>query len=689
MTNLRFRAPGRGGKACELVARAWPWADPRQLRSAFERGEVKVAREVVSDPELFVAGGAAIQVVASEGSRPRPTPEVSILQRGEDFCVVHKPAGWPGHAATGSGPDARIPVAAALGRSQDEIWPVQGLDAEISGAWLLALSKEAAVRLSKAFDAPGVREEYRALAPTLPWPEGRLTAGIDGKAAETRFSTVVREDGWSELCLTPVTKRTHQLRLHLAGAGAPLLGDALFGGILLEGGLRLYCRRLAIAAEGVDATAPEPPGFRPSEPVFPPPRGRVVVTVSHATVVALKRGHPWILTDGETSDVGGERPGTLARVKSVRGEECGLCRIEGPGRIAARAWPVVGAGGNDLGPRLEAALARRADLIRGREGRQATTSFRLVHGEADGFPGLMIDLLGDELRVLTPGRACEPLLDAVVDGLRDLVAADAAVVQVRHLAERPKGELLSVEAIRGTPQPGAFFVREQGLRFEVENGLREPFRSRPGFGLFVDQRQNRRRVARHVQTRGGGRWLNLFCHTGSFSVVALAAGADHVTSVDLSAPYLKTLARNLAANELDAQRHESVKMDAERYLERLPPRERFDGIVLDPPTAAAAGRRFWSARKRQASLIESCLRRLNPDGVLLACRNLHNERVALGDVARAAASAARIRLRSVENAPPGPDFPRLRGFPEGDAFEGVWVTVESFRHKRAGSPSPA
>jgi len=208
----------------------------------------------------------------------------------------------------------------------------------------------------------------------------------------------------------------------------------------------------------------------------------------------------------------------------------------------------------------------------------------------------------------------------------------------------------------------------------VDSGLARPTRSRPGFGLFADQRRNRERIARLVRERGGGRWLNLFCHTGAFSVAALAAGADVVTSVDLSRPYLDTLARNLASNGLGAGRNVCVKADAQRYVERLPKGERFDGIVLDPPTAAAAGRRFWSARRQQAKLMGLCLPHLRPGGTLLACRNDHGAKDRLRDVISRVANACGVRLRELRDAPPGPDFPRLRGFREGDAFEGVLAT---------------
>ncbi len=688
MKNLHFRAPGAGGRLADLVSRGWRYALREQILEAIATGDVRVAGAAVRDPAKRVAGGAMIDVAAREGRAEPVAQGVEILQQGDDFCVANKPVGWPSHAATPGGRDARVLVAAQLGRPVEEVWPVHRLDADVGGAWLIALSEGAAARLSDAFASSQVHKEYRALAPLLPWPEGVLRAGVDGKDAETRFRIVAERGEVCEVSLTPVTGRTHQLRLHLAGAHCSILGDPLYGGIALSGGLRLYSRHLAISGEGIDAHAPEPADFLPTERVFPPAKKPVLLQVSHATVAALKRGHPWILTDSETSDVGAYAPGTLARVRSVRGEDAGLCRIEGPGRIAARVWhpapasparsergvPASGGERDDVRARVQSALAKRSKLLRGMASTRATTVFRLVHAEADGFPGLAVDLLEDELRVLSLGRACDPLLAELVETLVEELPIDPAVVWVRHLAERPKGELHSVRTLRGVPRTAPFTVRERGLLFEVDNGLALPLRSRPGFGLFVDQRLNRERIADVIRARGGGRWLNLFCHTGSFSVAALAAGADRVTSVDLSRPYLNTLQRNLEHNRLDLQRHECVKLDAERYLDQLPRDVRFDGIVLDPPTAAAAGRRFWSVRSRQGKLIELCLQRLSAGGTLLTCRNDHGAKDPLREVVQRAAGDAKLRLRGLKDAPPGADFPRLAGFREGDAFEGVFAT---------------
>jgi 23S rRNA (cytosine1962-C5)-methyltransferase len=692
--NLEFRAPGRGASVAELLDRAWPRSDRSQRKRLLAAGELRVAGEIVRDPSFRVAAGALVRMVAREGQHPPSAAPIEILLQGDDYCVVDKPAGWPSHAATPGGPDARSLVAAALNTKIELVWPVHRLDADVSGAWLIALSKAAAARLYESFAASEVEKEYRAIVPALPWPEGIFRGGVDGKPAQTGFRVVKQvaekvgrkvETRVCEVSLSPVTGRTHQLRRHLEGARCPILGDPLFGGIMIAGGLRLYSRRIAIPKEGIDATCPEPRGFVPTERVLPQPEAPVPITVSNATAVALERGHPWILTDSETSDVGGYAPGTLARARTARGRDVGVCRIQGSGRIAARVW---GGDSADVGARIRTALRRRSRLLGAMDGENATTAFRLVHGEADALPGLLIDLLGDELRMIRLWHGCDSFASEAIDAVIEQLEAEwiehshrkaasrklRGVVGVRHFVDRPKGEFVCVEPLRGRPREEPFSVRERGMSFEIDSGLSEPRRSRPGIGLFMDQRSNRERIAKRIRAARGGRWLNLFCHTGAFSAAALAAGADEVISVDLSRPYLDVLQRNLECNDLDASKHQSVKYDAQRYIEKLANRERFDGIILDPPTAAAVGKRFWTVRKRQAELIALCLQRLRPGGHLLACRNDHSAKDSLRDRVFSAAKAAGVGLASVEAAPPGRDFPRLDGFREGDSFEGVLAT---------------
>lgn len=691
MQRLRFRAPGTATPLERLLARAWPRASRSELGEALRQGQVRVAREVRREPAFAVPPGAEVTADVPVGSRPPPGGAVEILARGADWVVVDKPAGWPSHAPNPGDADAAGLVAAAIGVARDEVWPAHRLDADVSGVWLLATTRDAAGRLSQAFAEGRVQKRYRALAPAPPWLAGTVTAGIDGAPAASDFEAIEVRDDLALLALTPRTGRTHQLRRHLAALQGPPLGDVIWGGVLLDGGLRLVSVGLRIEDEGIDValggSALAERLAWPAERVFPAEAPAPSVVVSQATVRALRAGHPWVLTDTETGDVSGYRPGALVHVVGPEGRFVASARVEGPGRVAARVWTAgtAAAAAPSVAQRVEAALWRRAHLAR--EG-AVTDAYRVVHGEGDGLPGLFVDRLGDALRVLVTGRAALPLVEPVAERVRDALRLSGPVVEVLHLAEQPKGELRSVRVLDGggaeehgrSEVPERLVVHERGLRFEVELGLGQPTRPRPGVGLFLDQRQNRERLAALAP---GRRWLNLFCHTGAFSVALLAAGASEVVSVDLSRPYLAWLETNLRLNglELDS-RHAGVRMDVRRYLEELvggggAPTLTFDGVVLDPPTAAAAGKRFWSVRKEVDALVRAALGCLAPGGVLLLCRNDRHRKPALRAVIEDAARSLGHDLRGlrVEDAPPGEDFPRISGFPEGDAFEGVLVRV--------------
>ena len=221
-----------------------------------------------------------------------------------------------------------------------------------------------------------------------------------------------------------------------------------------------------------------------------------------------------------------------------------------------------------------------------------------------------------------------------------------------------------------------FIVQERGLRFEIDPGWDAPRKPRPGYGLFVDQRENRERVAKLAAR--GGRWLNLFAHTGAFSVALLAAGAEQVISVDLSGGYLERTDRNVALNQdrgVDPGKHESVRGDVRRFLESLDSKERFDGMVIDPPTAAAAGRRFWSVKDDLEPLLQLALSRLAPGGSLLVTQNRSGPPVGIGQALERVATRAGFQVHALDPALAGVDHPSLPGFPEGEAFEGWLLRV--------------
>jgi 23S rRNA (cytosine1962-C5)-methyltransferase len=680
MPSFRFRAPGTPHALLALLVRALPSATEAALGGAVRGGLVRVDGRVVREPGLSVAPGTRVAGVLPDGKAPPFAPLLRL--RGPDFAALESGPGWREPETGGVGPQ----LAELLEADPADVFPVLPGDPDAHALWLVALGEPARDRLEAALSrallaGDGGREE-RALAVALPWRRGSLESDA---SVSLRFETVAERDGIAELALFPGTLPAAVLRETLARSGAAVLGDVRFGGRLVAGGLRLWTARLALPDEGIDVACEAPKDAWPDEPVFPADAGRgarsgdaAELLVSRATLRAVSRGHPWILADTETGDAGRFRAGALVALRSPEGERGGLARVEGEGAVAARIWSRGEAArdGGSVESRIATALARRSALSAGAEAEDGTDAYRLVHGEGDGLPGLAIDRLGSCLRVLVTGRACEQVatraVDAVLRGLA--LGADPPVVEVLHLRERPAGALECVRLARGA-LPAALYegserlvVRERGLRFEVDLGLGDPNRSSPGVGLFLDQRENRARLAARAR---GGRWLNLFAHTGAFTVALLAAGAAEVVSVDLSAAWLRWLEQTLARNGLDAARGPCVRGDSRRWLERLPEGERFDGIVLDPPTAAAAGRRFWSVRRDLEPMVEASLARLAPRGCLLVCRNDRGGGRELAALVQRAATRAGVTLRDTRPAPPGADFPTLAAFPEGDPFEGV------------------
>jgi 23S rRNA (cytosine1962-C5)-methyltransferase len=501
---------------------------------------------------------------------------------------------------------------------------------------------------------------WRVLVPAFPWRAGRLEARRGpgrGRAGEVGFERVDERDGVADLL---VSGAADDVRVALADAGHPLLGDTEHAGILVAGGLRL------VSSEG------GPPSlWWPEEPVFPGKRSdeAPLLEVSEATRRILSRGHPWVLRDDETGDPSRFAAGTRVVMAGPAGEALGVAHVEGSGRLTARVWVALGADDASVEARVAAALKRRNALLDAKQ----TDAYRLVHGEADRLPGLFVDRLGPLLRVLVTSAGTRTYrrraLDAVVGGLETRLGGNPLVIEVLHLRDRPAGELECTRVMRGDASSleSKLIVHEAGVRYRVDLGLERPQRASPGVGLYLDQRDNRERL---LASTNGGRLLNLFAHTGAFSVAWLAAGRGQAVSVDLSAAYLRWLEENLRLNGLDASRHSSVKQDSRRFLEALGPDERFDAIVLDPPTAAAAGRRFWSIAKELPSLVACALRHLSPGGALLVSRN-DRRRAQLRELVLQAAKKNAVSLVDVRRAGPGIDFPRLSGFPDGDPFSAV------------------
>jgi 23S rRNA (cytosine1962-C5)-methyltransferase len=301
---------------------------------------------------------------------------------------------------------------------------------------------------------------------------------------------------------------------------------------------------------------------------------------------------------------------------------------------------------------LEHACEHRFEL--GRALAAGTISaFRLLHEDADGVPSFGVDVYGSRLVVRVRDEVEAEDEAAFLAGLARLGARAAYIKrhpkQANELANEAVERIAPVQPVLGDEAPPELIVHEHGVPFEVRlhDGLRT--------GLFLDQRDNRKRVAELAK---GQRVLNLFAYTGSFSVSALAGGAQSVTTVDVSRAALAWAERNVARIGASA-RHTVLAEDAFVALSQLAARgERFDLVIVDPPSYSTSKRGRFRVTKDYVSLCRAALRVLEAGGVLLACVNHHGlSQLALRRFVREAADAERVQLDSIRDAPCPVDFP--------------------------------
>jgi 23S rRNA (cytosine1962-C5)-methyltransferase len=295
---------------------------------------------------------------------------------------------------------------------------------------------------------------------------------------------------------------------------------------------------------------------------------------------------------------------------------------------------------------LAAAHARRVSIAR------ESNCYRLHDADADAIPGVTVERYGDfaVLHAYTPAAegAAHELGTALL-----AMGASGVYLKVRRrgdtrklLAKLPQAELPLV----GAAAPPELEVNEQGRRYLVRLG------DGIATGLFLDQRDNR---ARLQLASTGQRVLNLFCYTGSFSVAAGLGGAREVVSVDSSRAALSRLDANLRLNALEPARHRLLRADVPNWLERAARRgERFDYVVLDPPTYSGRAQRAFTSEQQYRALVASCLGLCSPGACLLCVTNHRGTtKQALERTLVLAASDAGRQLDDLTRLPPPLDCP--------------------------------
>ena len=379
---------------------------------------------------------------------------------------------------------------------------------------------------------------------------------------------------------------------------------------------------------------------------------------------SLLRRHPWVFEGSVQS--GKADPGETVRVQAADGSFLAWAAYSPSSAIRLRAWSF------DEDERIDAAFferrVARAVALRARLGVPGD-GVRLVHGEADGLPGLIVDRYGEGTLVAQfLAAGAERWKGAIADAL--LRATGAA-----RLYERSDA---GVRALENLPPAAGWLhgdgaavvpIVEHGLRFEVDvaHGHKT--------GFYLDQRDSRRRfaeVVRHYRLR---RVLNCYAYTGGFSVAALAGGAEQVTSVDSSAPALERADAHVRLNGFDAGRHRTLDADVNATLRaELAQGASYDAIVLDPPKFAPTAAHAERAARAYKDINRLALQLLAPGGVLFtfSCSGGIGPEL-FHKIVAGAAIDARVDGVICERLGAAPDHPMTLAFPEGEYLKGLMV----------------
>ena len=376
---------------------------------------------------------------------------------------------------------------------------------------------------------------------------------------------------------------------------------------------------------------------------------------------SLLRRHPWVFAGSIAR--GGADAGETVRIEAHDGRFLAWGAFSPASTFRLRAWSFDEAQRIDAG--FFQARVQRAVALRSRMG-IASDGLRLVHGEADGLPGLIVDRYGDLL--------CAQFLSAGAQRWREVIA-DALLVAtgLSLLYERSDA---SVRALEGLPEH-AGWLRGGGAtgRVITEHGLQLGLDVATGHktGFYLDQRENRHRLAGLVRQLGCRSVLNTYCYTGAFSVAALAGGAEQVVSVDSSGPALALAQDNFRRNGFDAAAHEFADADVNAWLRlALQAGRRFDAIVLDPPKFAPTAAHAERAARAYKDINRLALMLLAPGGLLLtfSCSGGISADLFHKIVAGAGIDAGvnAVILGRLEGAC---DHPTTIEFPEGEYLKGL------------------
>jgi len=371
------------------------------------------------------------------------------------------------------------------------------------------------------------------------------------------------------------------------------------------------------------------------------------VRVNRKAARRVAAGHLWIF-QSDVVDTGGAEAGAAVHVVDLKGRSLGTAHFSAASQIALRmlSGRVEEIGGEFFAQRLAAAEAHRRRVVHG------TDAYRVVHGEGDLLPGLVVDRYADYLVLQTLNQGMDGIRESIVASLvemfspRGIVARNDAAVRLREALPLESGVVYG-------DLPDSVEFRMNGLRLHADllHGQKT--------GAFLDQRENYVAAARHAR----GKALDCFSCTGGFAL-HLAPACESVEALDSSGAALATAARNAALNGISniEFREADVFVVLAAYSSA---RRQFQTVILDPPAFAKSRSTVEDALRGYKEINLRALRLLGPGGILVtcSCSQRVGEAVFLELLAQASLDAGR-RLRVLERRTQAPDHPILLTVPE-------------------------
>lgn len=529
-----------------------------------------------------------------------------ILYEDRDLVAIDKPAGVSTHAPEPDRSDDAHGRLSLFLRERGEETPYLGihqrLDRDTSGVLVFTRRKEANRAVAEQFEGRRVKKRYVAGVTGLRGPDRgvlshRIAPGRDGVMRVLG----PRERGAGQEAITRyrvIERRGERALVELS----PETG-------------RTHQIRVQLAAIGAPIAGDPLYGGKAA------PR-----LLLHAAELSLR--HP---SSGEAVTFRSEAPAIFARWLSGAGASL-------PGGAA------------EIERAMREAADRRYGIARGPD----TTAFRIVNGAGDSLPDVDVDVYGEHLVVSLSSEAAIALREPILDAAAALGGRGVYLkVRPKHasvIVDPRRDEIAPRGPVRGEAAAEEFAVRELGLAYRVRlgDGL--------STGIFLDQRENRRRVR---ELAAGARVLNLFAYTGAFTVAAAAGGASASTTVDVSAGAIAWARRNLEDAGADLERHRLVEADALVWLGRAAKAgERFDLVLLDPPSFATTKKSRFSAAGDYRALAALALGVVAPGGRLLACTNHRGiPRVKFRRFLHEAARDAAREVVQMKDLPDPEDYP--------------------------------